>query len=135
MTEQTFTIIKPDAMHHCAEIWCIVKISGFHIKKVKKIHLTLQQAQEFYAIHKERPFFKDLTEFMSSGECMVAILEKDNAVSDFRKLIGATNPANAEAGTIRQIYGTPNSGHLNAIHGSDSLENAKIEIAILFPEN
>jgi nucleoside-diphosphate kinase len=98
---------------------------GFRVVALKQLRLTAEKAGEFYAVHKERPFFGELVEFMSSGPIIAAILEKENAVADFRKLIGATNPANAEEGTIRKKYAT--SVGENAVHGSDSDENAKIE--------
>jgi nucleoside-diphosphate kinase len=98
---------------------------GFRVVALKQIKLSAEKAGEFYAVHKERPFYGELVEFMSSGPIIAAILEKENAVSDFRKLIGATNPVNAEEGTIRKKYAT--SIGENAVHGSDSDENAKIE--------
>jgi len=98
---------------------------GFRVVALKQLRLTPEKAGEFYAVHKERPFFGELVEFMSSGPIIAAILEKENAVADFRKLIGATNPTNAEEGTIRKKYAT--SIGENAVHGSDSDENAKIE--------
>jgi nucleoside-diphosphate kinase len=114
-TNRTFTMIKPDEILN----------AGFKIVSMKYIHLTQSQAEGFYAVHSERPFFRDLVNFMISGPIVAAILEKDNAVEDFRKLIGATNPANAEEGTIRKKYAK--SIDANAIHGSDSDENAAIE--------
>jgi nucleoside-diphosphate kinase len=103
----------------------MINEAGFRIIAMKYTHLTTEQARLFYAVHKERPFYHDLVSFMTSGPIVAAILEKDNAVADFRKLIGATNPANAEEGTIRKIYAE--SIERNAVHGSDSDENAKIE--------
>lgn len=120
-------MIKPDAFskgHSGAILDQIIK-AGFSVKAMKLTRLTKEKAGEFYAIHKERPFYGELCDFMSSGPIIAAILEKDNAVEDFRKLIGATNPANAEEGTIRKKYAA--SVGENAIHGSDSDENAKIE--------
>ena len=127
MSNRTFTMIKPDAMkngHAGAIIDRIIK-EGFKIVALKMTKLSADKAGEFYAIHKERPFYGELVEFMSSGPIIAAILEKDNAVSVFRTLIGATNPAQAAEGTIRKLYAT--SVGENAVHGSDSDENAKIE--------
>src|ERR1700742_984620 len=124
---KTFTMIKPDAVaagHIGAILDHIIK-GGFKIKAMKYLALSEQKAGEFYAVHKERPFYGELVDFMSSGPIVAAILEKDNAVADFRKLIGATNPAQAEEGTIRKLYAA--SIGENAIHGSDSDENARIE--------
>jgi nucleoside-diphosphate kinase len=120
-------MIKPDAMKrgYAGAILDMIIKDGFRIVALKQLKLTPQKAGEFYAIHQERPFFGELVEFMSSGPIMAAILEKENAVTDFRKLIGATNPANAEEGTIRKKYAS--SVGENAVHGSDSDENAKIE--------
>ena len=126
-TNKTFTMIKPDAVangHIGAVLDQIIK-GGFKVVAMKYTWLTPEKAGQFYAIHKERPFFKDLVGFMTSGPIVAAILEKDNAVEDFRKLIGATDPAKAEAGTIRNLFAK--SIDANAIHGSDSNENAKIE--------
>ena len=127
MTNRTFTMIKPDATKngHTGAILEMINKGGFRIVAMKMIHLSSQKAGEFYAVHKERPFYGELVEFMSRGPITAAILEKDNAVEDFRKLIGATNPANAEEGTIRKRFAT--SIGENAIHGSDSDENAAIE--------
>ena len=124
---QTFTMIKPDAVKggHIGSILKMICDAGFKIKAMKYTELSNSKAGEFYAVHKERPFYGELVEFMSSGPIVAAVLEKDNAVADFRKLIGATNPAEAEAGTIRALYAT-NVGE-NAVHGSDSDENAIIE--------
>ena len=127
MTNRTFTMIKPDATskgHTGAILDQIIK-AGFAIKAMKWTMLTNEKAGEFYAVHKERPFYSELVNFMSSGPIVAAILEKDNAVTDFRTLIGATNPAQAEEGTIRKNFAT--STGENAVHGSDSDENAAIE--------
>ena len=127
MSNRTFTMIKPDATskgYTGAILDQIIK-AGFSVKALKWTKLTPGQAGEFYAIHKERPFYGELVEFMSSAPIIAAILEKDNAVSDFRKLIGATNPAQAEEGTIRKKFAS--SVGENAVHGSDSDENAIIE--------
>jgi nucleoside-diphosphate kinase len=126
-TNRTFTMIKPDAVAngYTGKIIDDIITAGFKIKAMKYIHLTKAQAEGFYAVHAERSFFGELVDFMCSGPIVAAILEKDNAVEDFRKLIGATNPANAEEGTIRKKYAK--SIEANAVHGSDSDENAAIE--------
>ena len=124
---RTFTMIKPDATskgYTGAILDQIIK-AGFSVKAMKWTKLTVEQAGQFYEVHKERPFYGELVAFMSSGPIMAAILEKDNAVADFRKLIGATNPAQAEEGTIRKNFAA--SMGENAVHGSDSDENAQIE--------
>lgn len=124
---RTFTMIKPDAVKagNIGNILKDIVDGGFKIVAMKYTKLSAEKAGEFYAVHKERPFYGELCEFMSSGPIVAAILEKDNAVEDFRKLIGATNPAQAEEGTIRKKYAT--SIGENAVHGSDSDENAAIE--------
>lgn len=124
---KTFTMIKPDAVenNHAGAILDQILKAGFKVNALKYSKLTTAQAEAFYAIHKERPFFGELVEFMTSGPIYAAILEKDNAVEDFRKLIGATNPEEAAEGTIRKNY-AENIGR-NAVHGSDSDENAAIE--------
>lgn len=126
-TNRTFTMIKPDAVAngHIGAILNDVIADGFKIVAMKYIQLTKETAGNFYAVHKERPFYGELVNFMTSGPIVAAILEKDNAVEDFRKLIGATNPAEAAEGTIRNKYAK--SIDANAIHGSDSDENAEIE--------
>ena len=127
MSNKTFTMIKPDATskgHTGAILDQIIK-AGFSVKAMKWIHLSPAQAGTFYEVHKERPFYQELVDFMSSGPIVAAILEKDNAVADFRTLIGATNPAQAEEGTIRKKFAA--SIGENAVHGSDSDENAAIE--------
>lgn len=127
MSNRTFTMIKPDAFskgYTGAILDQIIK-AGFTIKAMKLTKLSAEKAGEFYAVHKERPFYGELVQFMSSGPIVAAILEKDNAVADFRTLIGATNPAQAAEGTIRKLYAA--SVGENAVHGSDSDENAKIE--------
>lgn len=124
---RTFTMIKPDAVRggHIGNILQKIVEGGFKIVAMKYTRLSQETAGAFYEVHKERPFYGELVDFMSSGPIVAAILEKDNAVEDFRKLIGATNPADAEPGTIRALYAT-NVGE-NAVHGSDSDENAMIE--------
>jgi len=126
-TNRTFTMIKPDAVAngHIGAIVDQITKAGFKIIALKYTALSAEKAGEFYAVHAERPFYKDLVGFMSSGPIVAAILEKDNAIEDFRKLIGATDPAKADAGTIRNLFA--NSIEANAIHGSDSDENAAIE--------
>jgi nucleoside-diphosphate kinase len=127
MSNYTFTMIKPDAVRNgnIGNILQMINKAGFRIVAMKYTRMSLDQAGKFYEIHKERPFYGELTEFMSSGPIVAAILEKSNAVADFRKLIGATNPAQADEGTIRKLYAT--SVGENAVHGSDSNENAAIE--------
>ena len=127
MTNRTFTMIKPDAVKagNIGNILQMINAAGFRIIAMKYLQISRQQAEKFYEIHAARPFYGELTEFMSSGPIVAAILEKDNAVADFRKLIGATNPAQAEEGTIRKKYAA--SIGENAVHGSDSDDNAKIE--------
>jgi nucleoside-diphosphate kinase len=126
-TNRTFTMIKPDAVRggHIGAILNQITENGFRIVAMKMTQLSKASAEKFYAIHKERPFFGELVEFMTSGPIVAAILEKDNAVEDFRKLIGATNPAQAEQGTIRARFAK--SIGENAVHGSDSDANAQIE--------
>jgi nucleoside-diphosphate kinase len=127
MSNRTFTMIKPDATSkgYTGAILDQIIQSGFKVKAMKWIHLTPSQAGQFYEVHKERPFYGELVEFMSSGPIVAAILEKDNAVADFRTLIGATNFKDAAEGTIRKKYAS--SIGENAVHGSDSDENAAIE--------
>ncbi|HEY1018820.1 MAG TPA: nucleoside-diphosphate kinase [Sediminibacterium sp.] len=127
MSNRTFTMIKPDATQkgYTGAILDQIIKAGFTVKAMKWTRLTEAQAGLFYEVHKERPFYGELVAFMSSGPIVAAILEKENAVADFRKLIGATNPAQAEEGTIRKLYAA--SVGENAVHGSDSDENAAIE--------
>src|SRR5436305_13917805 len=127
MSNRTFTMIKPDAMKngHAGAILDKIIKAGFRIAAMKQTRLSKEKAGEFYEIHKERPFYGELVEFMSSGVIIAAILEKCNAVTEFRKLIGATDPSKADAGTIRKLFAT--SVGENAVHGSDSDENAKLE--------
>lgn len=133
-TNRTFTMIKPDAVAngHAGKILDHIIQAGFRVVALKYTQLSTAQAEAFYGIHRERPFFKDLVSFMTSGPIYAAILEKDNAVEDFRKLIGATDPQKAEAGTIRNLFAK--SIDANAIHGSDSNENAAIEGNYFFSE-
>ena len=135
MSNRTFTMIKPDAFKkgYCGAIIDRIIKEGFQIKAMKLMKLSKEKASEFYAVHRERPFFGELVEFMSSGPIIAAVLEKDNAVEDFRTLIGNTDPKKADPGTIRALYATDISA--NAVHGSDSQENAAIEIAHFFTED
>lgn len=126
-TNRTFTMLKPDAIEngYTGKILDMIIQAGFEIKAMKLTRLTTEQAQKFYEVHSERPFYGELVEYMTSGPIVAAILEKENAVTDFRALIGATDPAEAAEGTIRKYYAE--SKGRNACHGSDSDENAEIE--------
>ena len=130
--EQTLSIIKPDAMERSldGEIKIMFEKDGFKILKEKKIQLAKNEAEQFYKVHETKPFYNDLCEYLSSGPIMVMILEKENAVLANRKLMGATNPKDAEEGTIRKKFGI--SIDKNSVHGSDSVDNAKIEINFFF---
>ncbi len=132
MTNRTFTMIKPDAMKNGFAGAILDKIiqGGYKIVALKQTRLTKEKAGEFYEVHRERPFYGELVEFMSSGSIIAAILEKDNAVTNFRTFIGATDPAKADEGTIRKLFAA--SMGENAVHGSDSDENAKIEGSFFF---
>lgn len=134
MVERTLAIIKPDAIvaHHVGAIIGIIENNDFQIIRMLMCSLTKKDAERFYAVHKNRSFFDELTSYMSSGPIIVLALEKENAVAAWRTLMGDTNPANAQPGTIRNLFGT-NIG-ANAVHGSDSLENAQIELAFFFPD-
>ena len=131
----TFTMIKPDAMEngYAGEILSMILKSGFRISALKLIHLTNHQAETFYNIHRKKPFFEELVTFMTRSPIIVAVLKKNNAVEDFRKLIGSTNPEDAEKGTVRKLFAT--SMGENAIHGSDSEDNAHIESSFFFNKN
>ena len=135
MSNRTFAILKPDAVKkgHTGKIYDRIISAGFNILGAKLIKMSLLQAQGFYGVHKGKSFFKELTEFMSSGQSMVLALEKDNAVTTWRETIGATNPEEAAEGTIRFDFAT--SIGENAVHGSDSDENAKKEIGFFFTES
>ena len=135
MSNRTFTIIKPDSVRkgNFGKIISRIESEGFRVLGVKKIGLSQRQAEAFYAVHRERPFFGSLVEYMTSGPVFVAALEGNDAVASLRKLMGATDPTKADAGTIRKEFGE--SIEQNAIHGSDSDENAKQEIAFFFAEN
>lgn len=132
--KRTFTMIKPDAVQngHIGAILHDITQAGFKITAMKYTRLTTERAGEFYAVHKERPFYQELVSYMSSGTIVAAVLEKENAVSSFRDLIGATDPQKANEGTIRKKYATSISA--NAIHGSDSDENAGIESSFFFSQ-
>lgn len=132
MSNITFTMIKPEAVAegNIGAITKMIEEAGFRIVAMKKTRLTGERAGQFYAVHKERPFYNDLCNYMSSGPIVAMVLEKSNAVVDFRKLIGATDPTKAEDGTIRKLYAK--SIEKNAVHGSDSDENAAIEAGFFF---
>jgi nucleoside-diphosphate kinase len=134
MSNLTFGIVKPDAVRagHTGSIIQRINDAGFKLRGMKLLHMSLREAEGFYAVHRERPFFGELTKFMSSGPCVVMALEKEGAVKAWRDLMGATDPAKADDGTLRKEFG----GSLgeNAVHGSDSDENAAIEIAYFFSQ-
>ncbi len=134
-SERTLAIMKPDCVrkHLVGEVLQRIQDAGFVIRAMKMIQMSKPEAEEFYAVHRERPFFGELTDFMSSGPCVPVVLEKENAVSDFRILMGATNPADADAGTIRHDFA--DSMGENMVHGSDSEENGKIESNYFFTEH
>lgn len=135
MIERTFSIIKPDAVRRnlIGEIDAMLEKAGFKIIAQKMLHMSKEKAEGFYLVHKERPFYDELTSYMSSGPVVVQVLEKENAIADYREIMGATNPANAKEGTIRAKYAL--SVGENSIHGSDSLENAKNEISYFFTKD
>jgi nucleoside-diphosphate kinase len=135
MTERTFSIIKPDATQRnpTGKVNAVIEDSGLRIVGQKRIRMSRAQAEKFYEIHKERPFYGELVDFMTSGPVVVQVLEGDNAVAKYREVMGATNPAQAAEGTIRKLYA--NSVGENSVHGSDSLDNAKIEIAQFFTDD
>ena len=132
MNNKTLAIIKPDAVsdNYIGEILTLICKSGFKVKALKMVKLSKEAARAFYEVHKEKPFYNDLVEYMTSGPCVPIALEKENAVEDYRKLIGATDPVQAAEGTVRKLYAR--SKQYNAVHGSDSDENAEIEIAFFF---
>lgn len=134
MTNRTFTIIKPDSVRkgNTDKILARLKSEGFKVLAKKDLRMSRKQAESFYAVHRERPFFGSLVDYMTSGPVVVAALERDNAVATLRKVMGATDPAKADKGTIRKDFGE--SIEQNAVHGSDSDDNAKTEIAFFFPE-
>lgn len=133
--ERTLAICKPDSVkkNQVGEILRRIQEAGFVLRAIKMVRLTKSEAEGFYAVHKGRPFFGELTDFMSSGPCVPMVLEKDNAIADYRALIGATDPAEAAPGTIRADL-AENKGK-NAVHGSDSVENGKLEANFFFPEH
>jgi nucleoside-diphosphate kinase len=135
MANRTFTIIKPDSVRkgNFGKIIDRLEREGFRIVALKKVSLSQKQAEGFYAVHRERPFYRDLVKYMISGPVYVAALERSNAVAHLRKVMGATDPKKADRGTIRAEYGE--SIEQNAIHGSDSDENARVEIAFFFAES
>jgi nucleoside-diphosphate kinase len=130
--ERTFSIIKPDATRRnlTGKVTAMLEDAGLRVVASKRIHMTKEQAEGFYGVHRERPFFNDLVSFMISGPVVVQVLEGENAVAKNREVMGATNPANADEGTIRKSFAE--SIEANSVHGSDSLENAKIEIDYFF---
>jgi nucleoside-diphosphate kinase len=132
LSNKTLAIIKPDAVNdnHVGEIISMINKAGFKVKALKMIKLSVDAAKAFYEIHKDKPFYGELVEYMTSGPCVPIALEKENAVEDYRKLIGATDPAKAAEGTVRKLYAK--SVQYNAVHGSDSDENAAKEIAFFF---
>ncbi|MFQ5486174.1 MAG: nucleoside-diphosphate kinase [Desulfobacterales bacterium] len=132
--ERTLAILKPDCVggHLVGKVLACIEEAGFEILAMKAVRLTRETAGQFYAVHRERPFYQDLVQFMSSGKAVPIALSKENAVEDFRKLIGTTDPAEAEEGTIRKQFAE--SKQNNIVHGSDSPENAKLEIAFFFSE-
>lgn len=133
MVEKTLAIIKPDAVSqgHTGNILALIELNGFTISRMEKIHATKQQAEQFYAVHTGKPFFEELTNSMSSGPIVVIMLEKENAIADWRELMGATNPQQARVGTIRKMFAS--SITANATHGSDAPETAKVELEFFFP--
>ena len=135
MSNRTLAILKPDSVKkkYIGQIITKITEAGFKIKAIKMIHLSKSSAEGFYEVHKERPFYRELVDYMTSGPCVPIALEKENAVADFRKLIGATDPAEAEEGTIRKLYAASKAE--NAVHGSDSDENAAKEILHFFSRN
>ena len=130
--QRTFSIVKPDAVRkgHTGAVLAMIQGAGFRLVAIKRLSISKQQAAGFYAVHAQRPFFNSLTDFMSSGPIFVMVLEKDNAIADLRKLMGATNPANAEEGTIRKKFA--GSIEENTIHGSDGEDTAAFEIGYFF---
>jgi nucleoside-diphosphate kinase len=135
MAERTFSIIKPDATKRnlTGKVNAVIEDAGLRIVAQKRIRMSRAQAEKFYEVHKERPFYGELVDFMTSGPVVVQVLEGDNAVAKYREVMGATNPAQAAEGTIRKLYAE--SVGENSVHGSDSLDNAKIEIAQFFTDD
>jgi nucleoside-diphosphate kinase len=135
MTERTFSILKPDATERnlTGKINAVIEDAGLRIVAQRRIQMSRQQAEQFYDVHRERPFFGELVDFMTSGPVVVQVLEGPNAVAKYREVMGATNPANADEGTIRKLFAR--SVGENSVHGSDSAENAQIEIRQFFTED
>ncbi len=134
MVEKTLAIIKPDAVaqKQTGKIIDMIEQKGFEIVRMHKMKLSKEDAKTFYAVHRERPFFGELTEFIVSGPIVILVLKKENAIKDWRTLMGATNPADAKSGTIRKLFGTSIS--LNVVHGSDAPETAQQELGLFFPD-
>ncbi len=134
MTERTFSILKPDATERnlTGAVNAVIENAGLRIVGQRRIRMTQQQAEQFYGVHRERPFFGELVDFMTSGPVVVQVLEGENAVARYREVMGATNPANADEGTIRKLFAR--SVGENTVHGSDSAENARMEIAQFFTD-
>ncbi|MFI4933706.1 MAG: nucleoside-diphosphate kinase [Caulobacterales bacterium] len=134
MTERTFSIIKPDATRRnlTGKINTVIEDAGLRIVAQRRVRMSRAQAEKFYDVHRDKPFFEELVSFMTSGPVVVQVLEGEGAVANYREVMGATNPANAAPGTIRQLYAESFTG--NSVHGSDSQENAAIEIAQFFTE-
>lgn len=134
MTERTFSILKPDATKRnlTGKINAVIEDAGLRIVAQRRIRMTKEEAEDFYDVHRERPFYGELVEFMTSGPVVVQVLEGDNAVARYREVMGATNPAQAAEGTIRKLFAQ--SVGENSVHGSDSVDNAKVEIAQFFDE-
>ncbi|MDB5481677.1 MAG: ndk [Caulobacteraceae bacterium] len=134
MTERTFSILKPDATKRnlTGKINAVIEDAGLRIVAQRRIRMTKEEAEDFYDVHRERPFYGELVEFMTSGPVVVQVLEGDNAVARYREIMGATNPAQAAEGTIRKLFAQ--SVGENSVHGSDSVDNAKVEIAQFFDE-
>lgn len=133
--ERTLAILKPDCVRKevIGEVLRRIQEAGFEIRALKMLRMSKQEAEGFYAVHRDQPFFDELTDFMSSGPCVPVVLEKENAIADFRELIGATNPEDADEGTIRSDFA--DSIGENIVHGSDSVENGQKEAAYFFPEH
>ena len=134
MAQQTFAMIKPDAVGagNTGKVIDLIEQNGFTIVRMEKVTINKERAQKFYDVHRERPFFGELVDFVTSGPVVVMALQKDNAIADWRTIMGATNPADADAGTIRKLFGT--SIGSNAAHGSDAPETAQTELALFFPD-
>lgn len=135
LTERTLAILKPDCVRKnlVGEVLRRIQDAGFRIRALKMVRLSKKEAEGFYAVHEGKPFFDELTSFMSSGPCVPVVLEKENAIADYRTLIGATNPKEADEGTIRRDFA--DSVGENIVHGSDSAENGRLEAAYFFPEH